>query len=176
MWNAIPNINYNKERLWSWKDSQLIHIIKRRGILGKFTIRDRDYYSVDKKIDFHNMESHKHFGYGWSMPENSGTWATDKKSTLFIHFPDKSKVQKKITVKCSSFESQEMKIYINGNSLGQVSFNKPLWEWEIFEFNIPAEYLNGNIEKVKFTYTFNRIASNIDLRRISVIFDSITFL
>ena len=68
-----------------------------------------------------------------------------------------------------------MKVYINGNFLKEIRFEKPLWEWSVYEMQIPPEFLNSNIEEIKFMNKISKRASYSDLRRISVGFEYIKF-
>lgn len=174
----LADIDIQPERLWSWRNSQLMYIIK-RGRIPQENMKEKEYYTVeDGIIDFKSAEFQKHCGYGWSFPEGWGAWALGKESVLYLYFPKTD--NRKMTIRAQCFKKrnrkiQTMDIYLNNIFLKRHTFNFIPSNWENITVTIPAEKFTSGIEELKFIYGHDARASYIDARRISVGIEHIEF-
>lgn len=174
-WNKFPDIDKNPQRLWDWKKSEILYLIKG----GKIILDEKEpqaYLIDDGIIDFSDSKDRKHLIYGWGYPEEVPAWAKGNESLIYFYLSQKKDIILKIKAKPLRENvgniKQTIDIYLNDNFIYRDEFQISD-EWKIIEVKIPQIFLEDGIQKLKFRYGYAKRPSFLDDRKLSVAFSYI---
>ena len=115
IWNTVPmNVDERPDRLWSWREPQMLAGLIRPPEPGEFPL-------LDQTLELSNEDSAKYLWYGWSGAEKEARWTDGYEAALV--FSVSKVVEQNLEVKLTPYlvagklDRQRLRIDLNHTTL-----------------------------------------------------------
>jgi len=99
-------------------------------------------YSTGKEISFLQEKNMGAIGYGWSEPEEDGSWMTGEKAGFFIYSPEEPEGEYVLVIRKSYDEGCRKRLYVNEQDAGNIDLTE-----EEVRIAVPADMLIKGINR-----------------------------
>jgi hypothetical protein len=175
-WDGKPNINLHPERVWDWKDTQIMRSFN-AGMVGVHNPL-KDFYFIWKSRKFKDIISNGTISSGWHVAEEWSEVPTRwmiNNGTIKTYYPKEKKAKIDFSVK-SFYKPRTLLVYLN---------DQLVFQTDVSSQNVSSQNIVANLNEGENTMRFYSPDgcqrptdlpefNNQDTRCISLAFQNIT--
>ena len=170
-WDYENDVDNNPMACFQVLDSQPLFALT-RGRVHHDINPDPEYYLLNtNRLNFGSRDIERHLYYGFWKYDTSGRWVYKDRAELLVKFPfPTSLCDITMHMRCRAFQKEwqqkVVKCRVNGRLVGTGKFMEGSTRGgkvETFIFEIPRDFLSGEIERIEFSCTKGDVTGFIQL-------------